>query len=107
MVTLYKSHNVARCPISIVQTHASDGDVEAPALRDGDLVGGAGRADVGPGRRGGRQSEGEGGRSGRSVLYPAPARFLPEAYAANFVYYSDGSLFSVFSRNPVIYTAIL
>ena len=82
-------------------TYASDGDVEASALRDGDLVCCAGRADVGPGRRGGRQTEGEGGRSGRGVLYPTTAGFLPEANAANFVYYFGYHL-SVIVTDPLL-----
>ena len=45
-----------------LHTYTSDGDVGAPALRDGDLVGGAGRAHVRPARPGRRQPEGEGGR---------------------------------------------
>ena len=63
-------------------TYTSDGDVGAPALRDGDLVGGAGRAHVRPARPGRRQPEGEGGRRRRGVLDPAPTRLLPEANAA-------------------------
>ena len=65
-----------------MHTYTSDGDVGAPALRDGDLVGGAGRAHVRPARPGRRQPEGEGGRRRRGVLDPTPTRLLPEANAA-------------------------
>ena len=97
---MHQPHTLSKlptCPLcfttvySVVNgcTYVSDGHVEAPALRDGDLVGRARRADVGPGRRGGRQAEGEGGRRRRSVLYPAPPGLLPEANAAKVGYSSD------------------